>query len=128
MPSLSTRPRTTDAQPLEPAAAALADTFGELLPGGPDIACGVDEFVVAAAGAAARTSNSACCARAVRYRASRLSASIDVGGMAPAAAERRTINCRTVRTRRRSRMPGAPTSVDWRACFSRMSDMSTWPG
>ena len=37
-------------------------------------------------------------------------------------------HCRTVRTRRRSRMPGAPTSVDWRACFSLMSDMSTLPG
>ncbi|MCU1698271.1 MAG: phage integrase family protein [Mycobacterium sp.] len=32
---------------------------------------------------------------------------------------------RTVRTRRRSKIPGAPTSVLWRACFSRMSDMST---
>ena len=44
------------------------------------------------------------------------------------AAAGKCHQCRTVRTRRRSRMPGAPTSVDWRACFSRMSEMSTVPG
>ncbi len=40
------------AQLVQTGAPALADTLGELLPGRPDIACGIDEFVVSGAYAA----------------------------------------------------------------------------
>ena len=108
------------AQLVQPAAAALADALGQLEPGWPDIACRIDEFVVSGDRAAARIEQRLLGPR----RAVAGQQVVDVVRIRSGKCHQ----CRTVRTRRRSRMPGAPTSVDWRACFSRMSEMSTRPG
>src|SRR6476661_9804835 len=108
------------AQLLQPAAAALTDTLGQLEPGWSDIACGIDEFVVSGDGAAAGIEKRLLGPR----RAVAGQQVVDVVRFRSGKCHQ----CRTVRMRRRSRMPGAPTSVDWRACFSLMSEVSTRPG
>ena len=99
-------------QPVQATAAALAHAFGQLPPCGADIARGVDELVVTGA----RTGTN------VEQRL------LSPGGAIPGqqvvdvvradtgdcrrAACGKCHYCKTVRTRRRSKMPGAPTSVD----------------
>ena len=108
------------AELLETAAAALADAFGQFDPRRPDIACRVDEFVVPGTRVATGIEQSLLRPRRAIFGQQ----VVDVVRIRSGKCH----HCRTVRTRRRSRMPGAPTSVDWRACFSRISDRSTRPG
>ena len=108
------------AQLLEPVPATLADAVGQFEPCRPDTACRVDEFVVSGDRATSRVEQRLLCPR----RAIAGQQVVDVVRIRRGDCHQ----CRTVRIRRRSRMPGAPTSVDWRACFSRMSEMSRRPG
>jgi hypothetical protein len=114
------------AQPLQSRAPPLADRLGQLGPGRAQIAGFVDEFVVARGGSAAQLEQPLLGPRS--SIAGQQVVDVVPVGCAGRQACQRCHYSRTVRTRRRSRMPGAPMSVDSRACFSRMSDRSTCPG
>ena len=138
------------AQPVHPAPAALADQVGQFAPGGPHRPGAVGEFVVS--GAPGRTRRwdagadveqrllGAGSAVVLEQPVGIVAAEVDRERHQPTSSHRRTTRSRapgdaapngqlrrTVRIRRKSRMPGAPTSVDSRASFSRSSAMSMRP-
>ena len=120
------------AQPVQPGPAALRDGVRQLGPGRPHVSVAVDEFVVADPRAVPQIEK--------RFLGSRgpVPGQQAVGVVATGGDRGRSARvmcqfrgrhyCCTVRTRRRSRMPGAPTSVNSLACFSRMADRSILPG
>ena len=91
-------------QLIEPAAAAFTHTLGQLLPGGADIACGIDEFVVTRPRPATHVEQRLLSPRGAVPGQQVVDVVRIRGG--------KDHYCKTVRTRRRSKMPGAPTSVD----------------
>ena len=113
------------AQPIQPHPAAVGDGVGQLAPGRPYPALCVDELVVADSRAVTQIEQ--CFLRPCGSVPGQQP--IDVVAVAgEVTGNRKRHHCSTVRTRRRSRMPGAPMSVDIRACFSRISDRSSLPG
>ena len=118
-------------QPVQSATAAVADAVGNLLPGGAHIAVLVDELVIARVTRSGGGLQIEQC-RLPPHGVVRHQRVVEVCPPDPArrcrTAYRERHYCSTVRTRRRSRIPGAPTSVDWRACFSLSSARSTLPG
>ena len=127
-------------EPVHAVAATLPHQIGELPPGRPHLAGCVDELVEA--GGAERTGDRDAAAHveqrflgaggaiALQQSVRIVAAEVGTGDRQrhlPTSCPGHQL-CSTVRTLRRSRMPGAPTSVDSRAPFSRTSARSMRPG